>query len=250
MTTNNRQSGFSLIEVVITVGILMTLTIAVASMLKAGFDVKEGLSQKSKVVHRMSVAMAKMADDVQHAFFVSAKDVAKNGIGRTMKTVFKIDKVSAGDKLSLTTKTHRALVAGAAESELTYVIYELRDAKDAPGRKDLYRAETPFIPSDLKEEPPMRLLARNIKTLTVEPWTGERWSKDYWDTGRGDTRNRLPKMVRITLEAWTNDRKQDDGQDESIDQLTDKMQTVVYLEDSWEYTELKEQDKSIKWGAL
>lgn len=245
-----RNSGFSLLEVVITIGILMSLTIAVASMLRAGFEVKEGLSEKAKMVHALSVVIAKMSSDVEQTFFVSARDVAKNGIGRTMKTVFRTEKNSAGDKLALTTKTHRPIVASAFEPDLTYVVYEVRDAKDAPGRKHLYRGEAPYIPSDLRDDPPMRLLARNIKSLTIEPWTGERWSKDYWDTGRGDTRNKLPKMVRITVEAWLHDRVEGDGQDETADLATDKIQTVVYLSDSWEYTELKEQDKTIRWSNL
>lgn len=247
-----REQGFSLIEVVITIGILMSLTITVASMLKSGFDVKEGLSERTKMVHRMSVAMAKLSEDLAHAFYVSAKDAAKNGIGRTIKTQFKIEKSFGGssDKLSLTTKTHRAIKAGAFESDLTYVVYEVREAKDAPGRYNLYRGETPYIPSELRDDPPMRILARHIKQLTLEPWTGEQWSKDFWDTGRGDTRNRLPKLVRVTIEAWLNDRVQGDGQSEEADQATDKMQTVVYLSDSWEYTELKDQVKTIKWSNL
>lgn len=243
-----RESGFSLLEVVITIGIMMSLTMAVASMLRGGFEVKEGLSQRSKVIHRLTVAMTKLSADIQEAFLVSTKDVAKNGIGRNMKTVFRIEKTGSGDKLALTTKTHRPMQAGTHESELTYVTYELLDTKDATGRKDLYRSESPYIPADLREDQPMRLLSRGIKTMTLEFWTGERWSKDYWDTGRSDTRGRLPKLVRITLEAWSQDRLDGDGQDDTIDQATERLQTVVYVADSWEYQELKEQDKSIKWS--
>lgn len=245
------QAGFSLIEVVITIGILMSLTLAVASMLRAGFDVKAGLSQQSKVTHRLSVVMQRVVDDIQHAYFVSTKNVYKNGIERKMKTVFKVDKNgSKGDKLTLTTKTHRAIVSGRYESDLTLVTYELQDAKEVPGRSDLYRGSFPYIPADLREEPPLKLLARNIKNITIEPWTGERWSKDYWDTGRGDTRNILPRMVRVTVEAWAEEREPDDGRDETYDQHTETLSTVVYLYEAMEYAELKTPDKSIKWGNM
>ena len=247
-STTFRESGFSLIEVVITIGIMMTLTLAVSSMLRGGFEVKEGLSQRAKVMHRLTVAMTKLSSDIQEAFLISTKDVAKNGIGRNMKTVFRIEKTGNGDKLALTTKTHKPMQAGAYESELTYVTFELLESKQTAGRKDLYRSEAPYIPSDLREEQPMRLLARGIKTMTLEFWTGDKWSKDYWDTGRGDTRGRLPKMVKITLEAFSMDRIDGDGQDETADQASEKLQTVVFVADSWEYQELKEQDKSIKWS--
>jgi type II secretion system protein J len=245
------QSGFTLIEVVITVAILMSLTIAIASMLRSGFEVKTGLSEKAAMLHRLSVVMDKVARDVQFAFYVSLKDADKNGIDRKMKTIFKIDKGSPGDKLTLTTKTHQPIRSGAPESEFTYVIYELKDSQDQPGRKDLYRAETPAIPLDLRDEPPMRLLAKNIKTLTFEFWRGDDWSRsDYWDTGRGDTRNLLPKLVRITVEAYLHDAKEGDVRDEATESATDKLSTVVYVEDSGPYAELKQQASSIKWSAL
>lgn len=243
--------GFTLIEVVITVAILMSLTIAIASMLKSGFEVKSGLSEKAAMLHRLSVAMDKIAKDVQFTFYVSLKDADKNGIDRKMKTVFKIEKGSPGDKLTLTTKTHQAIRSGAAESEFTYVIYDLKDSQDQPGRKDLYRAETPAIPLDLKDEPPMRLLAKNIKAVTYEFWRGDEWVKnDYWDTGRGETRNILPKLVKITVEAYLHEAKEGDVRDESTDAATDKLSTVVYIEDSAPYPELKQGAKTVKWSTM
>jgi type II secretion system protein J len=244
------SAGFSLIELVISIGILMTLTMGVAVMLRGGFEVKEGVSQKSKVLNRLSVAMEKLADDISHAILVSPQDQAKNGLGRRSKTFFKIEKVSGSDKLALTTRTHRVMKAGVNESDMTYVVYELREARDVPGRKHLYRGSAGTLPEDARDEPPMRVLARNIKNMTFEYWTGDRWSKEYWDTNRGDTRNKLPKLVRITLEAWAEDRYENDGLDESADQATDLMITTVYLNDSWEYAELKEQVGQIKWSAF
>jgi type II secretory pathway component PulJ len=246
------ERGFSLIEVIITLGILMSLTIAVASMLRSGFEVRQGLSQRAKVVHRLSVAVNKVSTDVQEAFFVSPKDNPKNGLGRRTKGIFKIEKQGSGDRLSLTTKTHQANRAGANESDLTYVVYELRDSKDeaASGRKDLYRGESPYIPEDLKEEPPLRLLARGVKAFTVQTWNGERWmTNDYWDTGRGDSRNRLPRLVKITIEAYAEERVEGELVDERAE-ATEQIQTVVYVADSWEYGDIKDQVKTIKWDML
>lgn len=246
-----QERGFSLIEVVITIGILMSLTLAVASMLRSGFDVKAGLAQKSKVSHRLSVAMQKISDDIQHTFFVSTKSSFQNPIERKMKSIFKIDKNgSKGDKLSLTTKTHRAIVSGKFESDLTYVVYEIRESKDVPGRSHLYRGEFPYIPADLRDDPPFRVLAKHLKNIKFEAWTGEKWSGDYWDTSRGDTRNLLPKMVKVTLEAWAEEREPDDGKDETYDQQIEVLSTVIFLNDSLDYAELKTGSKSIRWGNM
>jgi type II secretory pathway component PulJ len=147
------QKGFSLLEVVIALGFLMTLTVAVTTMLRAGFDVKEGLSQRARVLHRMSVAMDKVARDLEHVFLVPPKDTLRNGIGRSTKTVFAIEEGGDTDRLLMTTKSKRPRIKGKPESDLTFIVYEIGDAKDIPGRKNLYRAESSVIPLDLKEEP-------------------------------------------------------------------------------------------------
>ena len=227
----------------------MSLTVAVASMLRGGFDVKAGLSSRAKVVHRLTTSLSRLSDDIEQTFFVSMASVPKNGISRRTRGIFKVEKAGGTDKLSLTTKTHRPIVAGKYESDLTFVVYELRDSKTSPGRKSLYRGETNYIPEDFKEPPPMRLLAEDVKTFTIEYWTGERWSKDAWDSTRGDWINKIPKLVRITLEANAKDYEEGDPIPED-QQPTEQMMTVVLIADSWEYKELKDQDKSIKWGNL
>lgn len=244
-------AGFSLIEVVISIAILLSLTLAVVSMLKSGFDIKEGLSARSKVVHRLQVAMAHLARDIEHAFIISSvKDQNKNPLGRRAKTLFRIDKSGGSEKLALTTKTRLANIKGAFESELTFVVYELKDAKEVSGRKHLYRAETPVIPEDLKEEPPTQVLVRGIKTLTYEVWDGDKWAKDGWDTGRGDWRNRLPKMVKVTIEAFKHDRVDGDGKDQALDEETETLSTVIYLADSWASAEIKQPAKTPKWSGF
>ena len=246
------QRGFSLIEVVITIAILMTLTVAVAMMMRNGFDIRQGLSDKARVIHRLTVSMEKIANDLQHAIYISPRDGDRNGIDRTVKTVFKVEKSGInGDKLWFMTMTHRPILANSYESDLTMVVYQLKDSKSAAGRQDLYRAETPVIPIDIKEEPPGHLLAANVKSFVIECWTGERWSKDGWDTGRGETRNLIPRLVRITIEAFVRDREDGDGQDSSaVDQGTEKLSSVIYLTRAGEFAELKEPDKNIKWGTL
>jgi len=246
------QAGFSLIEVVITVAILMTLTIAVAVMMRNGFDVRQGLSDRARVLHRLTVGMEKIGNDLQHTIYVSTRDGDRNGIDRTVKTLFKVEKSGVnGDKLSLTTMTHQPILANSYESDLTMVVYALKDSKTAPGRQDLYRAETPVIPLDIKEEPSMRVLAAGVKSFTVECWNGDRWSKDGWDTSRSETRGLIPRLVKITIEAYVQDRFEGDSQDPTqADQLTEKINSVIYLTRAIEFAEIKERDKNIKWGTL
>lgn len=244
------SSGFTLLEVVISLLILASLTISVATMLRAGFEVERGLGQKAKVMHRLSNAMAHLSDDIQHTFFVSTKNQDKNGISRRTKAIFKIDDGRHGDKLQVTTKTHKPLMEGTHQSDLTYVVYELREAEDASGRTHLYRGDYGVIPENFREEPPMRILARNIKTMKIQPWNGRNWSDNGWDTKRREMRNKLPHMVKITIEAWVEDRTDGDGRDESADKQTETLSTAVYLVEGQRFKEIKEGSSTIRWGSL
>ena len=219
-------------------------------MLRGGFEIRDGLSQRSLVMHRLSMVMGRAADDLQHTFFVTTKDQARNGIGRRTKAIFKIDERSEKDTLELTTRTHRPLLAGSHEGDITYVKYALQDSQRASGRTDLYRGETAVLPEDFREEPAMRLIARNIKTFNVEFWRGDSWQSADWDSARSDTRNKLPRMIKLTLVAWSEDREDEDGTDERADQSTEQIISVIHIPEALAYKELKDATSSIKWSDL
>jgi type II secretory pathway component PulJ len=244
-----KTSGFSLLEVVISLGILMALTIAATSMLRSGFDVKDGLSQKSRVIHRLAVAMTKFAQDLQHAYIISSKDLDRNSTGRSTKGLFRLDK-GQSDKLYITTRTRQSKLANSYEADTTFVVYETRESRTAPGRKDLYRGETKVVPLDFKDEPEMQLLAKHIKSVKVEPWRGDNWYTQKWDNARSETRDKIPKLVRVTIEAWAFDREEGDGEDGSIDDLTEKLASIVFIPSAIPFDEIKPMLGSVNWEKM
>lgn len=241
-----RSRGFTLLEVMITVAILATMTLAVSIMLRNGFEIRTLLAKDDEVSHRLSATIEKVARDVQHAFIVSSKDQSRNAIGRATKTLFRIEKGFDSDKLYLTTFTRQRTIANSNESDQTYVVYQLMDDKKDSSRKNLYRGEAPFIPDDFKNTPPMKLLARHIKSFQVRAWKGDDWLKDRWDSTRSDTRDKLPHLVEIEIEAWDEDPFAVE-KDSSKKEVTVKMKTVVYIERSVEQQDLKQPMSSIKW---
>jgi prepilin-type N-terminal cleavage/methylation domain-containing protein len=184
------EGGFTLIEVVITLGILSVMMIAVTTLLRSSFEVRFALSDEAKLTHRISVAMQKISEDLAHAYLVSSKDTRRNFNDRATKTVFRIEKdITGGDKLALTCMNNRPLRVNAREGDEEYVSYSVQDAKETPGRKHLFRGSSGVLPEDFKEDPPMEVLARNIKAITFEFWNGDSWSKDKWNSERSDTKD-------------------------------------------------------------
>ncbi len=230
------NSGFTLLEVMITLSILVTMVYAVSQLIRAGFDVREALSQQNKVTHRFNIAMEAITRDLSVAYIVSTKDTARTGITREKRTIFKLTKVGDSDSLAMTYMAHRAVRSNSKESDISYVAYEVRSSPKEPGRKHLYRGETVRLPSDFKDLPPMALLAEDIASIRFEFWNGESFSKDKWDSTNGDTRDRMPQMIRVTILAWEDSPEERLGKDVKP---TVQYSTVVFLPFALDFKEDK-----------
>lgn len=241
-----------MIEMLLATMILATLILAVSETLQSSFEMKDGLSQNARTNHRIRSAMNRVITDLQHAFIISTKDQIKFSVDRTTKGIFVIEDSSRGDILKLTTRSHKAMRAGSFEGDATYVVYELKESKTAPGRMDLYRGEFPHIPESIREEPEMRLLAKHIKDFQLEWWNGERFVKSRFSSDKSDTRNLLPRMIHVSISAWENDREESDVIDDvdRLDRAVDTMTTVVFIPEGMNYKEQKVGSNSVKWDRL
>jgi hypothetical protein len=239
-------AGFSIIEIIITISILLTMTTAVTTMLRSGFEVRSGLSQKAKVSHRLNLAMSMIIKDIEHGLVISPNDQVRMPSERSVKTLFKIDQTSDVDKLSLTAISHKPFMANAHVGDQVYVVYEVRDASDSPGRKHLYRGEINVAASDLREDPPMRIVARHIKKFKVTAWRGDEWLRDRWDSSRSETRGKMPRLVRVELSSWNQDPFPGEAADPAWDEDVSSLVTVVQPPLALGFADLKQPMSSIK----
>ena len=203
------------------------------------------ISSESQVTSGLSKAMTQIASDIEHSYIISKKDVLRSTNNRNSGTIFSIE--SGNSKIKLTTNSYRRYRRGEKSSDLSYVVYELKKSKNNAGRSDLYRGVRKIIPKDFKEDPEMELFVENIKTFQVFPWNGEGFVKDRWDSENSDTTNKAPMMVRVTLETWLNPPAEEGNEDFEDDKKTEKLITRLYLRNSAEYAELKEQLGTMKF---
>ena len=140
---------------------------------------------------------------------------------------------------------HKALKKNAKESDISYVVYELRKSEKYPGRSNLYRGSFPRVPEDFKEKPTMFLFADNIESISYEAWNGDDWARDGWDSTNSTTKDILPKMVRIRIRAWSESpitASEDSDDNAPLDQLA----TLVYLSHAIDFNELKQRNSSFR----
>ena len=247
-TVKNNEYAFSLLEVVITLAILVTVIFAISNLMRNTFDVKIALSQKNKVTNRLNRAMQKISYDLGHAFLLDQRNQANRTEGKN-RTRFIIKKNSKGDRLAMTYMGHDPVKANSPESDLSYVVYELKASTKFPHRKNLLRGELLRIPDSdfrFKDDPPMRAFVDNIESLEFLPWSGEDWAKNDWDSTRGETDKKLPHMVLVKITAWVDEPIEGVEPDESEEDLV-HFSTIVYLPYALDFKELKSRNSSFNW---
>jgi len=251
MMKHTHESGFTLLEVAITIGILMTLTLAVTELLSANLEIRGRVSQSGKVSHRLSSAMERLSYDVSHAFVLTKTEETYRKSDRR-PTLFSFDTRGNSSELKMTTTGHRPLIANAKESDLTYIVYRVEEDPEFPGFSNLYRGELPFIPKSLKEDPPMRIVARFVKALRIEAWRGDRWVKDRWDTTRSDTKSQLPQLIKMEVDGWlVQPLDAEDAQATDVEKApVETYSTVVHVPAGSGFVEDKSAASTIPWGRL
>ena len=159
LQSSKQSHGMSLLEVILALSILATIVLSITQILRYNIDIRLALSEKATATQKLNRLLTRINADLGQAFIISAKDVNRTEGQR--KTLFKIIKQSDSDKLMMTYTNHFPEQMNAKESSLSYVVYELRESKKFPHRKDLYRGEFPRVPDDFKQDPPMNLIARD-----------------------------------------------------------------------------------------
>ena len=138
------ESGMTLLEIIISLMILLSMSMAAATLIRNGIDLKINLSQQSKVTHRLSIAMEKISRDIQHAFL--EESLRKDRLpSRRTKAIFKSKVRSDSSIISFTTMSHKPLLMNANESDQTYVMYKVdrdKDALDGGELTHLFRGST------------------------------------------------------------------------------------------------------------
>lgn len=221
------EAGFTLIEVILTMGILLSLTIVATNVIKNSIDMRTDLSIQINTNHRLINAMDRLTNDLEHAFIVSRKRPEGFNPQRRTKTLFRI-KPGERSELAFTTLSRLNITKNSGESDQTFVFYELRQ-DDETGRTNLYRGEADVLPENFSEVKATTMIAKDIKVFDIKGWNGTDFSKNSWNSDSSSQRDLLPKMVSIRLEAWDFAHDADIGEGVNIEDLTTELETAIYL---------------------
>lgn len=202
-----RSRGFTLLEVMVSVGILGMIMVLVWSSTSQSLRSKDRIEARDFVFHSGQVALRKLADEIAVAFLTktpappSPLPGAPTAIAPTgFKTFFIGEDGGDRDSLRFTSLSHMRLVRNAKESDQVRIAYEVEPHPEERDFFNLVRREQPWLDNTTEVRGRAFTLAEKIKRFDVEYYDERKndWSKE-WDTTKVDWKDRLPMAVRATI---------------------------------------------------
>ncbi len=208
MVIRRKQTGFTLIEVMVSVGILGVIMVLIWSSTSQSLRSKDRTEARDLLFHSGQVALKKIADDIAVAFLTSAASPApqatapatQQGAEADYQTFFIGEDRGDTDSVRFTSLSHMRLMRGAKESDQTRIAYEVVPNPDERNFYNLTRREEPWLTNSTEVEGRAFTLVEKIKKFDLEYYDDRKndWSKE-WSTEKVDWKGRLPMAVRITI---------------------------------------------------
>jgi general secretion pathway protein J len=190
-----RARGFTLIEVMIAVGI----TAGMAVMTIGSFSQVDRAGEVARLQNDRyagaRVALSRLRREISMAFLSDNWDSVRY---RDRPTLF----VGREDELLFSTFAHVRLYRDAKESDQAVVEYTLDSDPDHPGEEALFRRGKPRIDDEPDRGGRKDLVADHVRSLRFQYWDPKRkeWARE-WSTRSVEHKDELPPRVRIELEV-------------------------------------------------
>lgn len=194
------QAGFTLLEVILAVGLLAVVSVSLFVTMSRSFRVKDNMSVLSERYHEGRQVMRRITREIRMAFLKAQPPEEVQEEGPAMITRF----LGEEDEIYFANTAHVRLRAEGRESDQAEVAYFLK----RPSYKTPYRGYTLFRRESRRvDDRPDRggstwPVVDGVKSFKLEYWDDAKeigddaWQRS-WDS---DDNQLLPARVRITLE--------------------------------------------------
>lgn len=205
---NNR--GMTLIEVMVAMFILATMTVLLQQITGSNLDSIERVGKRDAVVHGARIAMRRLVTDLANAFAVAPTPamLGAQGGNPVIETRFYGEGHGGRDKLSFTSFAHYRYIRNARESDQVTISYLVENDPEDSENLQLLRKEVTSVDAGSAEKGVAYAIADHLKSFTLhymDTKTSE-WRSD-WDSKEPTRLARLPRAVKIELEMHDpNDR--------------------------------------------
>jgi prepilin-type N-terminal cleavage/methylation domain-containing protein len=239
--SKNDTSGFTLLEVLISMAILVFISFAIYQATVETFKLRDSLSTEGDFHNSIRLSTSIMQRDIALIYspvvalpsplpsggppgganpqFVAGQTPMPDDLGRSyifwgpavnLTGLRPSRLIGTENKLSFIAISHYRIYKDAPASDFAKITYELKkDEKGQPRTETsvLVKTESPnaFAKDDVKDTFKRSYeILRGIKTLTYTYYMrdGNTWrTLKSWDTDKEDTKNRFPDIIELTMEV-------------------------------------------------
>ena len=194
-----RESGFTLLEVLIAVAVLGLIGGLTFKSFETANDLKKRIEKAEERDQMMRAALSRMAREISMTFLSEHYDKKRY---RTRPTLFRLKDGRREAKLLFTSFAHERLYTDAKESDQGIFEYELATSDDGSGRVDLFRRTKAIIDEEFERGGDKQPLAEDVLQFSVQCWDPkDREWRDEWDSNSVKQTGSvlLPPRVKLTL---------------------------------------------------
>jgi len=195
-----RARGFTLLEVVVAVGITAMMGVLIAAAFQSGYRAKELVEAEGERYRALRTGTERMAREISNAFVSDHYDTRRYRDQNDRPTNF----IGTRDRLLFSTMAHQRLYADAKESDQMVVEYFTKTvpAPNGQSRMNLMRREDSLLDERMDRGGTEDILVENVKRIDFAYWDSDKkdWV-DEWDTRRLEKKSILPVRVRFSIYA-------------------------------------------------
>jgi general secretion pathway protein J len=195
------RRGLTLIEVMVSIGILLVMSAAVVESLRNAITFQNLLGDRDELLRTARVAMERLGRDLQLAYLTPNLQAVER-----YQTVF-VGTTDEPSQLYFASLNHQRTILDSRECDQTEItVWGEQAEKDRGTGYILYHREAPRIDQYPDEQGVIWPIAYNVRSFRVrylDQATNE-W-KNEWDTRGVDTPYRLPRAVELGLILITPD---------------------------------------------
>jgi len=195
-----RARGFTLLEVVIAVGITAMMGALIAAAFQSGYRAKELVESEADRYRALRTGTDRMVREISAAFVSDHYDFRRYRDQNDRPSNF----IGTRDRLLFTSMAHQRLYADAKESDQMVVEYYAKSAPTRGGQTlmNLMRREDSLLDERMDRGGTEDVIIEGIKRIDFAYWDSDKkdWV-DEWDTRRIEKKSILPVRVRISIYA-------------------------------------------------
>ncbi len=195
-----RARGFTLIEVVVAVGITAMIGGLIAVAFQSGYRAKELVEGEADRYRALRTGTDRMVREISAAFVSDHYDTRRYRDQNDRPTNF----IGKRDRLLFTSMAHQRLYADAKESDQMVVEYYTKSATGPDGKTqlNLMRREDSILDDRMDRGGNEDVLLEGIKRIDFTYWDSDKkdWV-DEWDTRRIEKKSILPVRVKLSIYA-------------------------------------------------